>query len=248
MAVVFLGIRSGSKGIPHKNVRLLCGKPLFMWTLEAALKAPRVQKIVVSSDSQQYLSMLPSNTSIIPITRPKALSSDSSTDEDYILHAANHPTVTPHLTTDTVVIRACATSPFQTEDDYELIVEQLARGSLVTSMAVTESGCFIEKGLRLDRLGNLYPLESLSNRYEYFVPGRQSCAHIYRRSNLIGTTYQVLRSSLGLVHFPSGAVGIPAERGIDIDTEHDWLIAELLMNHYIKVGCSLSTFKPIILG
>ena len=49
--VAFIPVRGGSKSIPLKNVQLLAGRPLLLWTLEAALSCPEIDRVVVSTDS-----------------------------------------------------------------------------------------------------------------------------------------------------------------------------------------------------
>ena len=57
MNIGILLIRSGSKGIKNKNIREMAGKPLFYWILKAATEANELDKIIVSSDSELYLTM-----------------------------------------------------------------------------------------------------------------------------------------------------------------------------------------------
>jgi CMP-N-acetylneuraminic acid synthetase len=45
--------RGGSKGVPRKNVRLLLGKPLIVWTIEAAIQSRCVDRVVVSTDDEE---------------------------------------------------------------------------------------------------------------------------------------------------------------------------------------------------
>ena len=45
--------RGGSKGIPRKNIKILGGKPLIAWTIEAALKAPSINRLVVSTEDEE---------------------------------------------------------------------------------------------------------------------------------------------------------------------------------------------------
>ena len=50
MLIALIPARSGSKGIPHKNIKLFCGKPLIQWTIEAALNSINVDRVIVSTD------------------------------------------------------------------------------------------------------------------------------------------------------------------------------------------------------
>lgn len=52
--IAIIPARSGSKGLPNKNILNLCGKPLIAWTIEAAIKSHQFERIILSTDSQQY--------------------------------------------------------------------------------------------------------------------------------------------------------------------------------------------------
>ncbi len=75
--------RGGSKGIPRKNLIELCGKPLIVWTIEAALKAECVDRVVVSSDDDEILA-LASNLGVVAMRRADALATDEATTDAVI--------------------------------------------------------------------------------------------------------------------------------------------------------------------
>lgn len=52
--IAIIPARSGSKGLPHKNILNLYGKPLIAWTIEAALKSKQFERVILSTDSKQY--------------------------------------------------------------------------------------------------------------------------------------------------------------------------------------------------
>ncbi|TNH06293.1 acylneuraminate cytidylyltransferase family protein, partial [Pasteurellaceae bacterium Phil11] len=75
--IAIIPARSGSKGLPNKNVLLLEGKPLMAYTIEAAIESKEFDKIVVSTDSEEYRDLI-SNYPIDVIIRDKSISGDSS--------------------------------------------------------------------------------------------------------------------------------------------------------------------------
>lgn len=75
--IAIITARSGSKGLPNKNVLLVNGKPLIAYTIEAALTSGKFEKIIVSTDSQEYIDLL-SHYPIEFIKRAKHLASDNS--------------------------------------------------------------------------------------------------------------------------------------------------------------------------
>ena len=69
--------RGGSKGVPRKNVRPIRGKPLIVYTLEAALKARRLSRLVVSTDDEEIASVSARN-GVEVVARPAVLASDQT--------------------------------------------------------------------------------------------------------------------------------------------------------------------------
>lgn len=90
MSLKYLAVipaRSGSKGIPHKNIRLINGKPMIAWSIEHALSAPEIERVIVSTDSQEIAKVAIQYGAEIPFLRPNHLSQDSSSTESVLLHA-----------------------------------------------------------------------------------------------------------------------------------------------------------------
>jgi len=65
--------RAGSKGVPRKNVRLLAGKPLVQYSIESALRARRLARVVVSTESAEIAEMARRCGAEVPFTRPDDL-------------------------------------------------------------------------------------------------------------------------------------------------------------------------------
>ena len=55
--VAFIPARSGSKRIPNKNIKILAGKPLLIWTLEACIASKKISTVILSTDSKKYISI-----------------------------------------------------------------------------------------------------------------------------------------------------------------------------------------------
>ncbi len=79
--------RGGSKGIPHKNVINLCGKPLISYTIEAALGSKYIDYVMVSTDDQEIADVARKNGAKVPFMRPVELASDTAKTIDAVLHA-----------------------------------------------------------------------------------------------------------------------------------------------------------------
>lgn len=81
--------RSGSKGVPGKNIKLLGGIPLFAFSIIAAKMMPSVSRVIVSTDSNEYAEIAKFYGAEVPFLRPIDISGDKSTDYDLFIHALN---------------------------------------------------------------------------------------------------------------------------------------------------------------
>ena len=81
--------RGGSKGLPAKNLKMLQGKPLLTWTIEAAIGAHCISKVVVSTDDLDIASIAKASGAEVPFIRPGFLSTDNATTADVVSHASS---------------------------------------------------------------------------------------------------------------------------------------------------------------
>lgn len=79
--------RGGSKRIPRKNLRPLGGKPLINWTVEAALAATSLDRVILSTDDAEIAATAATAGCEIPFMRPAALATDTATSADVVRHA-----------------------------------------------------------------------------------------------------------------------------------------------------------------
>ena len=79
--------RSGSKGVPGKNIRPLLGKPLMAWMITAARRAKQIDRLILSTDSPEYAQVGRAWGAEVPFLRPKELATDASTDLEVMTHA-----------------------------------------------------------------------------------------------------------------------------------------------------------------
>ena len=109
--------RGGSKGLPKKNIKPLCGKPLIAWTIEQALGSHRIDAVVVSTDDTEIANQSKAFGAKAPFLRPKELARDDSPSVDAILHAVNwFESHGKHF--DTVLLLE-PTSPLRKSDDID---------------------------------------------------------------------------------------------------------------------------------
>ena len=85
--LVVIPARSGSKGVPNKNIRVIHGKPLLAHSIDYAKRSCLVDDIVVSTDSEDYAVIAQRYGAKVPFIRPKNLAEDDTQDYPVMLHA-----------------------------------------------------------------------------------------------------------------------------------------------------------------
>lgn len=105
--------RGGSKGVPRKNIRLVAGKPLIAWTIEAAQRSAFGVRVIVSTDDEEIASVAREYGAEVPFLRPSELAHDRSLDIDFLRHALQwldeHESYRPEI-----ILRLPPTSPLRT--------------------------------------------------------------------------------------------------------------------------------------
>lgn len=129
--------RGGSKGIPHKNIKPIGGKPLLAYTIETALNSRYIDKVVVSTDSEEIREKAIDYGAEVPFLRPEALAEDTSTTLDVVLHAINE--IEKHESFD-ILILLQPTSPLRTVMDIDMALEKFVAGNFrpLTSVSMAE--------------------------------------------------------------------------------------------------------------
>jgi N-acylneuraminate cytidylyltransferase len=78
--------RSGSKGVPDKNIKNIGGHSLLDWSIKSSLKAQSISQVYLSTDSEEYANIGKDSGALVPFLRPKELASDTANDLDVIKH------------------------------------------------------------------------------------------------------------------------------------------------------------------
>ena len=121
--VAIIPARGGSKGIPHKNICLVAGKPLLAYTIEHAKATPAIDRVVVSTDAPD-IGAVATRYGAEVVWRPAAISGDSSSSESALLHALDELARWDGYRPDLVVMLQ-ATSPIRQADDIQRAIDTL---------------------------------------------------------------------------------------------------------------------------
>jgi CMP-N,N'-diacetyllegionaminic acid synthase len=216
--------RGGSKGIPRKNIRLLAGKPLIGWTIEAALNSKVCERLLVSTDDPEIAAVAREFGADTPFLRPPSLSSDISTSVSVVEHAIDWMNDTGAETFSHVLFLQ-PTSPFRTAGDIQNAVNIAKKtDAAVVSVCEPQHHPYLFKIIREDgTLGNLIPESAQYSRRQDFPPVFTLNGAIY--------VISVNRLKKEKTFTPKKTVPyiMPPERSLDIDTPWDFFLAEQIM-------------------
>jgi len=129
--IALIPARSGSKGVPNKNIRDIGGHSVIEWSIAACLRSKYIERTIVSTDSEDYAELAKLLGAEAPFIRPEEISTDSSTDFEFISHALSWLENNDELPTYVVHIRP--TTPFR---DPHLIDQAIDRFALSQATAL----------------------------------------------------------------------------------------------------------------
>jgi len=213
--------RSGSKRIPNKNIRLLGGKPLIVWTIEMALKISGICDVLVSTDSLEIQAISSTAGASVPWLRPSKFATDGASSVDVAIHAIDRYEK-DHGKVDGLLLLQ-PTSPFRTPEYTERGIEKFLdySGDSVIGvspirerpswMVAIENNVIKPMNVRSD---------DIDNAIQYIVNGS-----FYLTSPLTLRTQSSFYSSNSRPLICNSII-----ETIDIDTEADLEIAQVIKN------------------
>lgn len=222
--IAIIPARSGSKGLKDKNIKLLNGKPLIAYTIEAAQRSNLFDEIFVSTDSIEYAKIAREWGANVPFLRCKELSSDTASSWDVVKDVLlNYKKIGKEF--DSVALLQ-PTSPLRKVDDIINGYNQMKRKNANAVISVCEVD---HSPLWCNILPEDNSLENFLNQELIQMP-RQSLPRYYRINGaiyIIKTEY--LMSNENIYREKCYAIVMPKENSIDIDDANDFKIAEALI-------------------
>ncbi len=228
----FIPARAGSKRVPLKNIKPLCGKPLIGYTVEAALQSRYIDRVVVSTDSSELADVARQYGAEIPFLRPSEIAQSTSTEMQFFTHALQWFKEKEDYEPDVIVL-LYPTSPFRKtatiDRAIELFIAHPEADSLRSITACTE---------------HPYKMWTINddNLLESFVKTDIKNAHTLSYSMLPevyiqnASIYITKPSTIYEKGSPTGDVIIPfvmdALESIDINIPLDFKLAEIMMEEH----------------
>lgn len=227
-----IGARSGSKGVPNKNIQPLAGKPLMAWIIETAKRSRYINRVIVSTDSEEYATIARQYGAEVPYLRPKELATDTSPEFEYVEHAVEWLEKNEGYEPD-IVVRLLPTVPLQMPEDVDSCIEELLKDPEAQSaVVIAEARQHPHKALKLVDNGKAghYLVTYITGSGRDVTPiARQSYEKAYFRANVIVSRTEVIKEYHSLTGDRVRYHIIPQERAVDIDSSIDFFIVEQLM-------------------
>jgi N-acylneuraminate cytidylyltransferase/CMP-N,N'-diacetyllegionaminic acid synthase len=219
--------RGGSKGVPHKNVRPLLGKPLIAWTIEQAKASKLFELVAVSSDASSILEIARAAGADLLVDRPDELATDTASVLPAILHCLHAAeTALGHECKTLVYLQA--TSPTRRVDDIRHAValfQETHADAVVSGQAAKCSPYFNIVEMAAD--GSVH----LSKPLDPSIVRRQDAPACFQLNGSIYVWRRDLFCAKPMVFYSNTRIFVmPEERSIDIDSELDFALAELVLS------------------
>jgi CMP-N,N'-diacetyllegionaminic acid synthase len=227
--LIVIPARGGSKGVPGKNIKPLNGKPLIYHTIEAARVAYNDNQICVSTDDLEIKEVVEKAGLHVPFLRPSKLANDHAGMREVLLHALAYYEDRGYNAD--VIILLQPTSPFRKAKDIQ------------SAIALFDQECDMVVSVKETKSNPYYVLKEednegwLKSSKQGDFARRQDCPKVYE---LNGALYIIDVKALKIKEiskFTKVRKYIMSElNSIDIDTEHDWAMAEFFYEKYINEG------------
>jgi CMP-N,N'-diacetyllegionaminic acid synthase len=221
--VAVVPARGGSKGVPHKNIVPLGGKPLLAWPIDVARAVAYIDRTIVSTDDDTIADVARRHGAEV-YRRPERLATDTALVIDALRDLIERLRAEGEESRIMVLLEA--TCPFRAVEDVDNCLEMLVRGAKDSVATFNAAELNPHRAWTIDK-GTPTP----------FIPGadpwqpRQKLPPAYQLNGAVYAfrTDRLPSGTSALVYGESAAVIIPAERCLDIDTSFDFAIAETLL-------------------
>jgi N-acylneuraminate cytidylyltransferase len=230
--------RGGSKGVPGKNIKLLAGKPLIAWTIEAAKNAKTVNRVIVSTDDQGIADVAKSFGAEVPFLRPAEFATDNAKSLGLLRHALDWFRGKENYIPD-IVVQLKPTNPLRTAEHIDACIASFLESPDIDSLiTVTKSPAHPLKTWKFNNElltpfvpEEVYGIKEAAKQPRQSLPEafvQNSCVHVISPSTILEKNSSIGRKVKGFV--------MEREDSMNIDTAFDFEVAELLMKKRSRNG------------
>lgn len=229
LALAVIPARGGSKRLPGKNVKLLCGRPSIEYTIEAAIKSEVFGRVVVSTDDEAIAIIARAAGAEVPFLRDASLADDFTPVSEVTLDVLNR--IDPDANAVESVCQLMANCPLRNADDIRNAHGQFRSTNSNSQISVTSYGWMNGWwAVQLDesfRATHLHP--------DKWQVRSQDLPEAYCPTGAVWfARADVLRKSRTFHTDDKTGFVVPWPRGLDIDSSEDWELAELLVKAQLR--------------
>lgn len=220
--------RANSKGVLNKNIQLLLGKPLIIYSIESARASQYIDRVIVSTDGENIAQIARKAKAEAPFLRPAEFAKDDTPDTPVFEHCVTWLKENESYEPD-IIVHLRPTGPLRTAGEIDEAIELLEKNPQADSVRSVEEPP--KPPYKMWKPSKLYmkPFISLAGMKDFHTAPRQFLPKVYQTTADIGVFYlKTLLKKKSII----GDKVLPyvlKRPTVDIDSLHDFLIAELLL-------------------
>lgn len=211
--------RSGSKSVVHKNIRKINGKPMMAYSIEHAKASKYINRIIVSTDSEEYAAIAREYGAQTPFIRPAEYATDTALDIDVFAHALDYLKREENYVPD-IIVQLRPTYPFRDAADIDAMIEIMLKDDTVDAVrSIKKNEVVPHKMWFLQEDGTINPL--LTDIPEAYNMSRQQLPDTYYQN---GNVDLLRPRNITEYHSMTGKKikGYEMREMYDVDTEVDF--------------------------
>ena len=221
--------RGGSKRVPQKNIRLLSGKPLIAYTIQVALQTEVIHRVIVTTDDEKIAGVAKKCGAEVPFMRPASLAKDSTSDQPVLQHTLDWLKENQNYIPD-IVLHLRPTTPFKTSQIITKVIERMVETDANRVCTMTKCNgvhhpywmySLSDDGLAKPFIDGI----DISNYYQ-----SQLLPPAYRLNGVVDAIKTCVVYNKNYINEKNIAVVVVSEESaIDIDTEFDFQVCEMIL-------------------
>ena len=225
--IAIIPARSGSKGVRDKNIKELNGKPLMTYSIEAAINSGEFDEVMVSTDSETYAEVAKKWGAKVPFLRSEVTSSDTASSWDMVEEVLNRYKEINNIFDTFCLLQP--TSPLRTSEDIKNAYDLYREKAEFAVVSVCEAE---HSPLWCGHLPENHEFIDFVNQENMKI--RQDGGKFYRLNGAIYiVNTKMFQRDKFLYKAGSYAYVMEQARSVDIDTEMDFKLAEVILQHRI---------------
>ncbi len=221
--IAIIPARGGSKGIPHKNIKMLAGKPLIAWTIEQSRNSKLVSRTIVSTDDEKIAAVAKKYGAEV-IMRPMELARDTTPTEPVLQHVLDVLKEKEKYIPEYVVLLQC-TSPLREKNDIDNAIATLQKEQADSLLSVCKNHAFLweprEQGKGAAPLN--YDFEKR--------PRRQEMQQYRENGSIYVTKTEILKKEKNRLWGKIALYVMGDMNSNEVDEPFDFLLIEKILEH-----------------